>query len=181
LSVALLVPPLALMTLRFAATLQRSKKFAASIAATYAGYALAFTLTGLLVLPVIDRWQNLDALARRIERDSSGVQLAVLDPDETTIAMLDHRGRTAFTALAAEPGAGVADWLRDHGPQARVLVLLPGHAPGDVSRLIGRWLPLETPDDGIAGVLAAAGDARISMRYELPQGRRYALLSAAPR
>ena len=184
LSVAFLVPPLALMTLRFAAALQRSKKYAASIAATYAAYALAFTLTGLFILPVIDRWQNLDALARRIERDSSGAELAVLDPDETTIAMLDHRGRTAFTALAspsAEPGAGVADWLRDHGPQAHVLVLLPGHAPGDVSRLVGRWLRLETPDDGIAGVLAAAGGARISMRYELPQGRRYALLSAPPR
>jgi hypothetical protein len=59
--------------------------------------------------------------------------------------------------------------------------MLPGHAPGDVSRLIARWLPLAASDDGVAGVLAANGAARISTRYELPQGRRYALLSSAPR
>jgi 4-amino-4-deoxy-L-arabinose transferase-like glycosyltransferase len=182
-SVALVVPVVALMALRFAATLQRSKKYAASIAATYAAYALAFTLAGLLILPVIDRWQDLGALARRIERDSAGAELAVLDPDETTIAMLDHRSRTAFTALAGSPGdrgAAVVDWLRGHGAQAHVLVMLPGHAPGDVSRVIGRWLPLAASDDGVAGVLAAGGGARISTRYELPQGRRYALMSAAP-
>jgi hypothetical protein len=184
LAVAVAVLPLALMALRFAATLQRAKKYAASIAATYAAYALAFCVTGLLVLPVIDRWQDLGALARQIQRDSAGGELAVFDPDETTIAMLDHRLRTAFTTLAARPdeaGRVIADWLRGHGAQAQVLVMLPGHAPGDISRLVGRWYPLALPDDGVAGALAAAGSARISMRYELPQGRRYALLSAASR
>jgi 4-amino-4-deoxy-L-arabinose transferase-like glycosyltransferase len=184
LSVALIAPALAFMALRFAAALERAKKYAASIAATYAAYALAFTLSGLLILPVIDRWQDLGALARRIERDSSDGELAVLDPDETTIAMLDHHGRTAYTTLASRPGepeAGIADWLRAHSGQAHVLVMLPGHAPGDVSRLIARWLPLAASDDGVAGALAANGAARISTRYELPQGRRYALLSAAPR
>lgn len=183
-TVALAVVPLALLALRFAATLQRSKSYGASIAATYAAYALAFTVTGLLVLPVIDRWQDLGKLARQIQRDSAGSELAVLDPDETTIAMLDYRLRTAFTALSARPdqaGEVLADWFRGHGAHAHVLVMLPGHAPGDITRLIGRWYPLALPDDGIAGALAAAGSARISMRYELPQGRRYALLSAAPR
>ena len=182
--VAVAVVPLTLIALRFAATLQRSKEYAASIAAGYAAYAIAFTLTGLLVLPVIDRWQDLGALARRIGRDCVGCELAVLDADETTIAMLDHRLRTAFTALSARPDEApgvVANWLGSHGAQAHVLVLMPGHAPGDVSRLLGRWYPLGPSDDGLAGALAAAGSARISMRYELPQGRRYALLSAAAR
>jgi hypothetical protein len=59
--------------------------------------------------------------------------------------------------------------------------MLPGHAGGDVSALIGQWYPLQPPDDGVAGALQASDDARISVRYELPQGRRYALLSAAAR
>jgi 4-amino-4-deoxy-L-arabinose transferase-like glycosyltransferase len=184
LTVALAVVPLALIALRFAETLQRSKRYGASIAATYVAYALAFIVTGLLVLPVVDRWQDLGALARRIQRDSAGGALAVLDPDETTIAMLDYRLRTAFTALTARPdGAApaIADWFRGHGGQAYVLVMLPGHAPGDISGLIGRWYPLAPPGDGVAGTLAAAGVARISVRYELPQGRRYALLTASPR
>jgi 4-amino-4-deoxy-L-arabinose transferase-like glycosyltransferase len=179
--VAISVVPLTLVALRFAATLQRSQQYVASIGASYAAYALAFTLTGLLVLPVIDRWQDLGALARRIERDCAGCELAVLDADETTIAMLDHRLRALFTVLPAGPNeaAGVvAAWLGSHGARARVLVLLPGHAPGDVSRLLGRWYPLRPNDDGLAGAITAAGSARISLRYELPQGRRYALLSA---
>jgi 4-amino-4-deoxy-L-arabinose transferase-like glycosyltransferase len=184
LTVAVAVVPVALIALRFAAALQRSKSYGASIAAIYAAYALAFIVTGLLVLPVIDRWQDLGALAREIKRDSSGGELAVLNPDETTIAMLDHRLRAAFTALPAPPdGAArvVGDWFRGHGGEAHVLVLLPGHAPGDVSRLVGRWYEFASSDDGVAGALAAAGGARISARYELPQGRRYALLTAAPR
>jgi 4-amino-4-deoxy-L-arabinose transferase-like glycosyltransferase len=182
--VAVGVVPLTLVTLRFAATLQRSKEYAASIAASYAAYALAFTLAGLLILPVIDRWQDLGALARRIERDCAGCELAVLDADETTIAMLDYHLQTVFTTLSARPPeapAVVAAWLGNHGAQAHVLVLLPGHAPGDVSKLMGHWYPLGPSDDGLAGALAAAGSVRISVRYELPQGRRYALLSAAAR
>jgi len=184
LTVAAAVLALTLTALRRGAALQRSKEYAASIAATYTAYAVAFGATALVVLPVIDRWQDLGLLAQRIQRDCPAGELAVLDPDETTIAMLDHRLRTAFTALSPPPhesARAVADWFRAHGAQACLLVLLPGHAPGDVSRLIGRWYPLESPGDGAAAALAAAGSARIGIRYELPQGRRYALMSAAPR
>jgi hypothetical protein len=68
------------------------------------GLRLAFTLTGLLVLPVIDRWQDLGALARRSSATPSGGELAVLDPDETTIAMLDHRSRMPSPRSPAAPG-----------------------------------------------------------------------------
>jgi 4-amino-4-deoxy-L-arabinose transferase-like glycosyltransferase len=182
-TLAVAIVPLVLIALRFAATLQRSGTYGASITATYAAYALAFTATGLLVFPVIDRWQDLGALARHIELDAVGGNLAVLDPDETTIAMLDHPAGMTYTALSADPDAAphvIADWFRHHDGQGHVLVLLPGHAPGNVSRLISPWLPLELPDDGVAGALAGDGSVQISL-YELPQGRRYALLSAAPR
>src|SRR4029077_9637476 len=113
-TVALLVVPLAIAALRFAATLQRSKNYSASIAAIYVAYALAFTATGLLVLPEVDRWQDLGALARRIKRDSGASDLAVLDPSESPPASPDQRLRMAFTALAAPPGEVgrvVADWF----------------------------------------------------------------------
>jgi 4-amino-4-deoxy-L-arabinose transferase-like glycosyltransferase len=180
---AVLVLTLTFSALRFAAAFARSNEYIESIFATYAGYALAFVVSGLLVLPVIDRWQNLGALARRIEHDAAGVELAVLNPDETTIAMLDYRLRATFTPLSAAPtdsGRIVADWLQLHDSQARILVLLPGHAPGDVTRLLSRWHTPAPANDGVAAALETAGSARIVARYELAQGRRYALLAAAP-
>src|SRR5579872_1694933 len=100
---------------------------------TYVAYATAFCITSLVVFPTIDRWQNLPALAVRIHLDTEGERLALLDPDETTIAMLDRRLRTPFTALAtdAHPAQDIVrKWFGLEGPSARVLVLLPGHAPG---------------------------------------------------
>ena len=42
----------------------------------------------------------------------------------------------------------------------RVLVLLPGHATGAVTRLLGRFVSVPTPTDGVAGELAADADPR---------------------
>jgi hypothetical protein len=168
-----------------------------SVVWIYGGYAAAVCLAALVVLPVIDRWQDLPALARRIHADTAHEPLALLDPDETTIAMLDHGLATRFTVLrsgadvraAHSMGRGsdaprdslsapqlVASWFHTAGPAARVLVLLPGHAPGAVSDWLGRFLPAAAPGDGPAGALSAAGVAALVQRYELPQGRRYALL-----
>jgi 4-amino-4-deoxy-L-arabinose transferase-like glycosyltransferase len=181
---AVAVVALTLLLLRYAARLQNDEKFIASLIATYGSYALALLVTGLFVLPEIDRWQDLGALAQRIERDARGGELAVLNPDETTIAMLDYRSRTAFAALAARPAEAprvVSQWLLARGEQAHVLVMLPGHAPGAVTEFIGRWWARATPDDGLAGDLEATGSARITGRYSLPQGRRYALLGLQTR
>ena len=182
--VAVAVMTLVWAVLSFAAKLQRAGRYEASLGATYAAYAVAFALTARLLLPIVDRWQDLPGLAAQISRDSSGGVLAVLDPDETTIAMLDHPLRVEFTRLEVAPQdspALVAAWLHGRGPADHLLVMLPGHASGDLSRLLSRWLQITPPDDGIAGTLSAAGVARISARYELPQGRRYALLSSAAR
>jgi hypothetical protein len=62
-----------------------------------------------------------------------------------------------------------------------VLVLLPGHAPGAVTLWLGRFLPgAPAHGDGVAGALLATGTAALVQRYELPQGRRYALLGPPP-
>ena len=146
---------------------------------TYAAYAAAFCITSLVTFPTIARWQNLPLLAEQIHSDTADERLALLDPDETTIAMLDRRLRTPFRVLttdATSPRAAVSDWFAAQGKQARVLVLLPGHAAGELTPLLER-VHLGRPDgDGVAGELQEEGRARIVRRYELPHGRRYALL-----
>src|ERR1700704_220935 len=172
-----------LSALMLAAQSQHRGDLQRSLAWTYTGYAAALCFTALAALPVIDRWQDLPALARRIHADSARQTLALLDPDETTIAMLDHGFDARFTILTtnadAPPGA-VSGWFSAHGREARVLVLMPGHAPGPLTRWLERFHAHGPEGDGVAGRLAASGTATLLRRYELPQGRRYALLGPPP-
>ena len=176
---AAVVVTIALITLLFAAAMQRSGDTLRGLAWTYTAYAATLTLSGLAIFPTIDRWQDLPSLARSIHDDTRDTPLALLDPDETTIAMLDHRLRTSFVELntnTASPMSVVAGWFRARGPQARVLVKLPGRTPGEVKRTLDRIHPTPAPDDGVAALLVSSGVARIVRRYELPEGRRYVLL-----
>ena len=176
--VALVVP-----LSRFAARLDADGARVSGLIATYAAFSIAVALGGLAVFPAIDRWQDLPALGRAIQRDSADRDLALLQPDETTIAMLDNPLRTPFVILPATASTQtevVAEWFRKHPTDGRVLVMLPNHAPGELSRLIARWRPLPRPNDGVAAELERAGVARLLVRYELPHGRRYALLAPPP-
>jgi hypothetical protein len=161
-------------TARFAARAQASGYLPLSFGWTFASYASALCLLGIATFPAIDRWHDLGSLARHIRADSAQQELALLAPDETTIAILDDRLRTPFTILPSEQA--IPNWLDAHGSRARILVLLPGHAPGELTRLFARVHPLQPPDDGVAGKLVAQGVASVLQRYEVPQGRRYALL-----
>jgi 4-amino-4-deoxy-L-arabinose transferase-like glycosyltransferase len=161
-------------TARFAARAQASGYLPLSFGWTFASYASALCLLGIATFPAIDRWHDLGSLARHIRADSAQQELALLAPDETTIAILDDRLRTPFTILPTEQA--IPNWLDVHGSRARILVLLPGHAPGELTRLFARMHPLQPPDDGVAGKLVAQGVASVLQRYEVPQGRRYALL-----
>ena len=148
---------------------------------TFAAYATVFCVTALVVFPTIDRWQDLPLVAGQIHSDTERASLALLNPDETTIAMLDRRLRTPFTILTSDtssPQSIVSGWFGAHGNRARVLVLLPGRARGEVTPLLRRLhLDRGAASDGIAGELAAQGIASIVRRYQLPHGRRYALLA----
>jgi 4-amino-4-deoxy-L-arabinose transferase-like glycosyltransferase len=146
----------------------------------YGAYAAALCVSALVTLPVIDRWQDLPTLARSIHADTARASLALLDPDETTIAMLDRGLNTRFVALtsgARETRDVVHGWFAAHGREARVLVLLPGHAPGKLTRVLARFGAHPAPGDGAAGPLVSSGEATLVKRYELPHGRRYALLA----
>jgi 4-amino-4-deoxy-L-arabinose transferase-like glycosyltransferase len=172
-----------LTALLLAAHSQHRGDLQRSLAWTYTGYAAALCFTALAALPVIDRWQDLPGLARRIHADCARQTLALLDPDETTIAMLDHGLDARFTILttnAQTPRGAVTGWFSAQGREARVLVLMPGHAPGPLTRWLERFRAQHPDGDGIAASLAAAGSATLLRRYELPQGRRYALLGPPP-
>ena len=180
-AVALVLLAAVHLALLCAARAERSGQLQRSFGWIYGGYVAALCLAAVMVLPIIDRWQDLPALARRIHTDTAHEPLALLDPDETTIAMLDHGLGTRFTVLSTPADAGNAAQVVDHwfhtaGPGARVLVLLPGHAPGALSHRLERFVRRAAAGDGAAGALTAAGAAVIVQRYELPQGRRYALL-----
>jgi 4-amino-4-deoxy-L-arabinose transferase-like glycosyltransferase len=177
---------------RLSAQAQARGDFPRSFGWTYTSYATALCLMALATFPAIDRWHDLAQLAQRIHADSAQDDLALLTPDETTIAMLDNGLKTRFTILptdAAAPGGSTVDspeklvsaWFNAHGNSARVLVLLPGHAAGELTRLLDRVHPGQAPDDGTAGTLAAKGVASLLQRYEVPQGRRYALLGPPAR
>jgi 4-amino-4-deoxy-L-arabinose transferase-like glycosyltransferase len=158
---------------------QRHADAGGSLVWSYSGYAAAICLAALIMLPVIDQWQNLGGLARRIRSDTDVQQLAVLDPDETTLAVLDHGFASAVPALASGAAGkerAVSDWFASHPGSARVLVLLPGHATGKLRHWLSQFHADPTPGDGAAGALVDSGAARLVHRYELPQGRRYALL-----
>src|SRR5439155_4536568 len=112
---AVVVVAITIITLLFASNMHRSGDTLRGLAWTYTAYAATLTLSGLAIFPVIDHWQDLPALARSIHDDARDKPLALLNPDETTIAMLDHRLRTLFVALEATPETTlkvVSDWLR---------------------------------------------------------------------
>lgn len=176
---AAVVVAIAFITLIFAINMFRSGDTLRGLAWTYTAYAATLTLSGLALFPTIDRWQDLPSLARNIHEESRFGPLALLDPDETTIAMLDHRLRTQFEVLDTHGGGAagvVSQWLRAHDSRARVLVKLPGRTPGEVKRFLDRIHPTAAPDDGIAAELSSSGAAAVVRKFELPEGRRYALM-----
>jgi 4-amino-4-deoxy-L-arabinose transferase-like glycosyltransferase len=173
----------AIVTLRFAAHSVRRDDVLGSLGWIYMTFAAAFTLGAPAVFPTIDRWQDLPALARQIADDSRANPFALLNPDETTVASLDHGLQMPFVRLDTDTDTAehvVTSWFRAQGPRSRVLVKLPGSGPGAIYRLLDRIHPIPNPGDGIAGALMSEGVAIIVRRYELPQGRRYALLGPGP-
>jgi 4-amino-4-deoxy-L-arabinose transferase-like glycosyltransferase len=168
------------LALRRATAAQRGGNALHAFQWTYTAYATAFCFSALLMFPRIDRWQDLPLLASQIYVDTEHESLALLNPDETTIAMLDRRLRTPFTVLTTDSSPVqkvVSNWFAAQGARARVLVLLPGHAPGELTPLL-ELFHLDRPvGGGIAVQLEGEEVASIARRYQLPHGRRYALLA----
>jgi len=177
-----LIASLTILCLVKAHRLAADGEHVGGLVTTIAGFAIAVTLGGVSTFPAIDRWQDLPAMARAIHRDSEGKPLALLQPDETTLAMFDDPPHTPPLSIHLKGGLAidaVSDWFCEHPADGRLLVLLPGHAPGEVSRLLGRWWRARPPGDGDAAFLERDGVAKLLLRYELPHGRRYGVMGPA--
>ena len=110
--------------------------------------------------------------------------LAVLDPDETTIAMLDHGLRTPFIELHTDSATpqqrGARNGLRGRGAAAHLLVKLPGARPARSSAGSAALTGLPAPDDGVAAELVTEASPRSPGAMSCRR-RRYALLPTAVR
>ena len=108
----------------------------------------------------------------RISRSRSSTRTRPRSPCSTTAS----RGslHSVLSGTDARPVARAG--LHARARSARVLVLLPGHASGELTHWLARWHHARAAGDGVAGTLVASGAAALVQRYELPQGRRYALL-----
>jgi 4-amino-4-deoxy-L-arabinose transferase-like glycosyltransferase len=179
-----LIALLTILCLLKARRLDADGEHVGSLVTTIAGFAIAVVLGSVSTFPAIDRWQDLPAMARAIHHDSEGKPLAILQPDETTLAMLDDSSRSPPLSIRAKGRLAtdaVSDWFCEHPADGRLLVMLPGHAPGEISHLLGRWWHPKPPGDGDAAFLERDGAATLLQRYELPHGRRYGVMGPASR
>jgi 4-amino-4-deoxy-L-arabinose transferase-like glycosyltransferase len=150
------------------------------------GVFLVYMSTMIIALaalaPVFDRWNDLPRVARRIADATHGRPLALLQPDETTIAMMDYRLATPFEHLRGDASASVSlarGWFERAGTDAVVLVKLPGRGPGEITGLLARLNvrePVQKQD--MVDALVAARVAHIEQRFMIPHGRSFVLLAA---
>lgn len=170
------------LAMRRSAVAQQQHRYHGSLGWDYVTFAASISIGGSMLLPLIDEWQDLQPLARTINLVTAGHALALIQPDETTIAMLDHQLRTPFTIIdgvGADPTEATKKWLNAHAAGSLVLILLPGHANGRLGTLLQHLhLGRHSADDGLLSILEQDNIAHAVARYQLPEGRRYALVEA---
>ena len=113
-----------------------------------------------------------ESVIAQIDRDTDGRDLDLYAPDETTVAIVDlyarrHRGR----------------WhtLQSVTTSRAMLVLLQGRGAGAFSRTLSRFgIKMKSPSSGKQlDTLEQQGALRLERIYEVPEGRRYALLTSS--
>ncbi|HZF27468.1 MAG TPA: glycosyltransferase family 39 protein [Steroidobacteraceae bacterium] len=160
----------------------------AALARLYAAFAILVTGVGIFVFPIIDSWQDLRRIASEVRQFSGSNQLALYQPDETTIAMLDYDSSAAspveVNADDEKPAQQAIAALLARDANVRVLVQLPGHASGPLSMALRRWHLArrlhDQPQDSSAARLARALGLNVERVIEVPEGRRYVLLERTP-
>ena len=145
--------------------------------------ALLAAYGALLIGPVaaiygqVDRWQNLESIARDVRRDTVGSPLLLLAPDETTRAVVDMYVSTSVLMVDGPLDESkliqASTTSADSG--AFILALLPGRGPPQ-SPWVARHLP--AAKNALPAWADFPGLKRLK-EYVLPNGRRYALLKTA--
>ena len=118
-------------------------------------------LTGplLAIYVEVNDWQDLPSIARALATDADSKPLALLHPDETTRAMIDMYTRDAVPMVAQADATPAGALLFEQ---------LPGRA-GPRSAIIAKLLHAR-PEQ------AVQPSGTLIREYQLPNGRRYALV-----
>jgi 4-amino-4-deoxy-L-arabinose transferase-like glycosyltransferase len=144
----------------------------------------------------VDAWQDLESLARSMEKDAAGRPLILFVPDETTRAIIDMYARTAVTLIPGPVDDGAILRVRaalQAAPQSLVVAQIPARTRNLAHELAQRFghpqnapappsgtgqPPPGTEQSTLAMQLPWAAAARLRMvgAYSLPNGRSYALL-----
>jgi 4-amino-4-deoxy-L-arabinose transferase-like glycosyltransferase len=147
---------------------------------------LALTVAAAPLVYQLNRWLSLATVAERIGAALDARPLVVLDPDETTLAMIElylPRGGARTIVLPDEP-AGVnraATALAAAGVDGRVLWAVPGRAHWNLqawSRFLG-YTGGALPAPAAVVPPAELGPVRVALLLTRPGGRTYALLAPA--
>ena len=123
----------------------------------------------------VDRWQNLQSIALDVRRDTAGRSLVLLAPDETTRAIVDMYASTSVLVVNGPVNQALLD---------RASALAGASASAILAQEPGRtaprnpWLARHVTVNAARPVWADYPGLRTIKEYELPNGRRYALLQA---
>lgn len=156
----------------------RRKAWLRGLAATFVAFELTLLAAAAALFPALDQWQDLPALVRQIDTDIGNRRLALYAPDETIVATVDRvlgGGRHILRVDDVE----AALRLLDTADPPVLLVRLHGMGDGRVlERLRAAGIEVApAADSPELRELISALPLAIEQVYELPQGRRYALLS----
>ena len=154
----------------------------AQLAWMFGAFAASLVASVIVIFPTLDRWQDIASVIRRIDSDASTHPLVLFRPDETTLAIVDrvaekHRDHIQIAASIQEGAA-----LLSQPVQPVFLVQLAGKGDGPQFKKLRAW-GIKTPHALPSPVIQElAAGLRLSVQgvYEVPQGRRYALLRVSP-
>ncbi|HUO80986.1 MAG TPA: glycosyltransferase family 39 protein [Steroidobacteraceae bacterium] len=154
----------------------------------YAGAAaLVLSLAIAPLYLAINDWLSLERLAGRIAAAAGPAPLALIDPDETTLALAElylPPGTARAVLLSADAG-GLARAQAALGPQLRLLWLVPDRSRWDLRAWLGflGYRPERPPPAAPPAVIPGGGSLRTECLLERAGGRTFALLApvaAAP-
>jgi 4-amino-4-deoxy-L-arabinose transferase-like glycosyltransferase len=149
------------------------------VGATFTGFTLAVVAIAVAVFPAMDRWQDISSLIRAVSVDVGTRPLALYSPDETLVAVVDRTLAAQRREIARPDTIEASEALLAQPEPPVFLVLLRGRGDGPVSRRL-RSLGIKlrsAPTSPAVNELTTRLGLSIERIYELPEGRRYALLS----
>ncbi len=164
----------------------RHARILAAELALLLGYCTLLVGPAYAAYAQVDRWQDLGAIGRALHAAVGDEPLVLFAADETTRAWVDIYTRTTVLRVPGPIDAAAIARLRAlvaNAPNSSVLAQFPGRALTPRALALASWLGLgprfSAEADAPVPPWVAAADLRVAREFSLPNGRRYALLTAA--